>query len=201
MTQVNKVLNLDIDTRQQIDRLLIQGKSRRSIALQYGVSEDSLARYEQNHLSGRLVAAAGRRDHRHLQKVLVEVDQLLLTSKDILEDALSQGHNTLALKAIKEVRNNLEILAKVETAISQQMQAQAQIIEVEEGKHSHITDEWHKAFRKLPAAEQEAYRATTIKCFAMIGSISENVQTDEEDLGEDPTPVDPVPPIRRKRPK
>ena len=109
------IRELPDDMRLDIERQLVRGVSKSSIVRQYGsygVTKDNLLYYERNGLSGCLASAWRKKSENNVVQVLDEMDDLLETSKGILQDALEKGHNSLAVKTIAQIRGNLELIGR-----------------------------------------------------------------------------------------
>jgi hypothetical protein len=105
------------DHRLEIDRQIIQGKSRASISRKYGISEASLSAHKQNHLSRQLAQAVRQRDALEGLNLLSEIEELLTRTKSILTKAEKKKKYTLALSAIRELRGTYELLSKIAFAL------------------------------------------------------------------------------------
>lgn len=181
MSRTNKILDLDKDQIQQIDRLLCRGKSKASISREFGVSEDSVRNYEQVHLPARALAGSQRSLKAHTERLFDELLDLAQITKDILKTSLEDGHRGLSLKAVQQNRNNIETLTRFVISMEELQMKQNTVLEVSAG-NSYINAAWHKNFKKLPNAEKLAFQNTLLKCLHSTGPTH---------YEEDTTRVDP----------
>ena len=99
--------------RDAIDRALVGGASNRSVASLYDVSEASVRRHKANHLPAKLVMAQAAEEVAEADTLLDQVKGLQSRAYSILDRAEEAGELKTALSAIREVRGNLELLAKL----------------------------------------------------------------------------------------
>jgi hypothetical protein len=121
--RICKICNLDEKDRKEVDRQLVQGKSKSIIARTYNVPVDSLNYHKAHHLTPRLVAAVESWEVRESKNILSELSQLMEETREILQEARAKEHNGLALKAIQQIRGNLSLLAAIENEIFKQQQS------------------------------------------------------------------------------
>jgi len=104
----------------QVDRKIVAGVPLSRIGQEFNLSPDALARHRDRHLAAQLRSAATRTLKNHTHDLLADMQDLMATSKEILESAMADNHRGLSLKAIKEVRNNVETLGKILFSMNQQ---------------------------------------------------------------------------------
>jgi hypothetical protein len=99
--------------REAIDRALVGGASNRSVASLYNVSEAAVRRHKANHLPAKLVMAHAAEEVAQADDLLAEVRSLQARTLSILEAAEAARQLPTALRAIKEARSNVELLARL----------------------------------------------------------------------------------------
>lgn len=99
--------------REEIDRALVDGRSLRHIAAQYGLTSSSLFRHRKCHLPAHLARS------KHAE-IIASADSILAAVEDLRKrimlifDQAEQVHDwTLALSASREARSVLQLLAEV----------------------------------------------------------------------------------------
>ncbi len=117
MTQVCRTCNHT--NRLDIDRALVSGKSKASVAREFGVSVDSLSYHAEHHLSRQLVQAYEKKEALEGLNLLSEIEDLLQRTKRILTEAEKKKKYNLALRAIREARGVYELLSKIAFALHQ----------------------------------------------------------------------------------
>lgn len=95
-----------------INAALVGGASYRDIARQFAVSKDALFRHRQ-HLPAELVKAQEAKEIAQADNLLEQLKDLQRRTLSILQAAEQDNDHATALKAIKEARGNLELLAKL----------------------------------------------------------------------------------------
>ncbi len=101
------------DSREAINRELVEGVPSRNIAERYGTSVASLHRHKAEHLPGKLVKAREALDVAEADDLLGQVRDIHARTLAILEAVEATGEHRIALAAIREARSNLELLAKL----------------------------------------------------------------------------------------
>jgi DNA-binding transcriptional ArsR family regulator len=101
--------------REAIEAALVAGElSNRRIATHYGVTEAALRRHvSAGHIPQRLVKAQEAAEAASADTLLAQVKGLQARALAILDKAEAAGDLKTALSAIREVRGNLELLAKL----------------------------------------------------------------------------------------
>jgi len=99
--------------REEIDRALVGDASNRSIASLYDVSEAAVRRHKSKHLPGKLALAHEAVEVAQADDLLADVRSLQARTLSILEAAEATRQLPTALRAIKEARSNVELLAKL----------------------------------------------------------------------------------------
>lgn len=109
--------------RREIDEALVAGKPVRDIAGRYDISKTALQRHKE-HLSGKLVKAAERREERHGTSLLDQLGALTARSQTLLSSIFPELQNgekqTISPKdardvsaVVREVRENLRLTAQL----------------------------------------------------------------------------------------
>jgi hypothetical protein len=113
MTMVCKICNHP--RRLEIDREIVQGKSRAHIARQFGVSGDSVGHHREHHLSRQLTQAWTKKEGLDAVNLMAEIEEIIGKAKDIFNRNYEAGRDLTALKALAEQRGVLDLLLKVAT--------------------------------------------------------------------------------------
>lgn len=108
---------------QEIDSLLISGEGGglRKLAERFGLSRDSLRRHRQKHLASAVAKASGAvitrvdPDPAGLMQQLASLERRVTA---LLDKAESDGETATAIRAATELRNQVELLAKLMGEIS-----------------------------------------------------------------------------------
>src|SRR4051812_34093457 len=103
----------DHPDRQNIDARLMGSDSLRNIAQQVHVSTTALLRHKQHHLPELLLQARETENVARADEILANVRKLQRRTETILDTAEAAGDHRTALAAIRELRNHLELLAKL----------------------------------------------------------------------------------------
>jgi hypothetical protein len=104
------------DEREAIDKALLNGTPYRDIAGRCEVSKSAVARHRQ-HLSKTLVKARAAVEVAKADKLLERVLGLCRRAEDLLDRAEQDGLLDTALRAIREARGCLELLARLNGAL------------------------------------------------------------------------------------
>jgi hypothetical protein len=96
--------------RDEIDRLLVVGSSMRAMAGRFGCGRSSLMRHKAAHLSPAIVQVAKEHEADRIVTLLDRVSRLVDAAESILKTAQDTGKASLALSAIREVRESLKLL-------------------------------------------------------------------------------------------
>lgn len=97
-----------------INRALVGGAPYRSVANRYeSLSQAAVQRHQENHIPATLAKASEAQDVAAADDLLAQVRDLQARTLAILEAAEGVSQHRTALSAIREARNNLELLAKL----------------------------------------------------------------------------------------
>ncbi len=99
--------------RRAIDAALVSGEPFRKTAERFGTSTTALHRHKSEHLPVTLSKAREAEEVAYAGDLLEEVRSLQKRALGILDKAEASGELRIALSAIREVRGNLELLAKL----------------------------------------------------------------------------------------
>lgn len=99
--------------RETIDREIVAGGRNRAIARRYGLEKDAVRRHRDGHLPETLARAQDAAEIAHADGLLDEVRDLQERTLAILSKAEASGDPDTALKAIREARRNVELLARL----------------------------------------------------------------------------------------
>ena len=100
------------EQRPEIDAALLNGEPYRHIAARFDTSTGALQRHRE-HLPSQLVKAREAEEITQADTLLEQVRSLQTRALSILDRADDSGDLRTALGAIREVRSNLELLAKL----------------------------------------------------------------------------------------
>jgi hypothetical protein len=101
------------ESRDEIDRSLVEGTPNRVVARQHGLHHDAVRRHREDHLPAKLVRAKENRDLTEADALMRRMLQLEQSARRILGKAEASGDLRTALSGIREARSTLELLAKV----------------------------------------------------------------------------------------
>lgn len=100
---------------EEIDRAIVGGASHRQIAADFGVTRQAVQRHSANgHVAAALLKAKDAAELVRADGLLGEVQALRDRALDCLTKAEAAGDLSTALKAIREARGSVELLAKLE---------------------------------------------------------------------------------------
>lgn len=117
------ICSLPHDERLRIDRQLIRGVKVGSVASDLGLPSHVVSRHKNKHIHVQLATAYDKKNKNLARTVTQELDELVKIAKSILTKAQKNGHNTLSLAALKELRGQFELMSKIAWAKDQAMQA------------------------------------------------------------------------------
>ncbi len=101
------------DLRDEVDRALVAGEPFRSIAARFGLSKTALIRHKRSHIPACLTLAHEAAEVCRADDLLGQVAALRDRAINILDCAESAGELDVALRAIRETRSCLEVLARL----------------------------------------------------------------------------------------
>ncbi|MHB8162786.1 MAG: hypothetical protein ACYDDV_00380 [Methanoregula sp.] len=99
--------------QQEIEKAIIARQSNRSIARQFDVSKDAVARHRKDHLPDKLVKAADAKGRRDAEKLLDLMDELLTDVKGVIKAAKSSKDQRTLLLGIREGRETASRLLEL----------------------------------------------------------------------------------------
>ncbi len=97
----------------KINSELIQGLTPYELARYYSLNRNSMQRHFENHLPQQLVKANEARAVTNADRLLSEMQLLHERTENILTKAEETNNPLVALRAIREMRGNFELLAKI----------------------------------------------------------------------------------------
>src|SRR5918995_4619545 len=101
------------DERDSIEDAFIVGTPKRRIASHYGVSERAVRHHLREHLPALLALARDAERAARADSLLDRIEVLQSRTLAILEATEETGEHRTALAAIREARNNLELIGEV----------------------------------------------------------------------------------------
>ncbi len=149
----------------EIDRSLVQGKSHSSIARSYGVNAQAVWRHAENHLSRQLVQAYDKKEMAESMNLLARIEDILDKAKNIFDRNYEQKRDGLALKALSEQRNTIELLAKIAAYLheSRAMELQSQQGDYETRREEEEREFVAQALDRLNPAEADMWEKLCLK--------------------------------------
>lgn len=111
--------------REEIDKQLVSGVSLRDIAKQHQLSVASVHRHKSEHISD-ILAKSEHAKVIYADNLLEQLNDLQLTTIEILNDAKSSGDTRTALQAISQARNNIELYSKISGEYEQHISLKTQ---------------------------------------------------------------------------
>ena len=104
--------------RAEIDRAILSGESYRAIARRFGLSKDAIRRHR-DHIPSQLARAVEAEEAARADDLLGQVQELRDRALRILERAERSQDLQTALRAIREARQCVELLAKLAGELSE----------------------------------------------------------------------------------
>jgi hypothetical protein len=151
----------DHKERATIDRLLVrQARANRAIALRYGLIHTSLRRHRDNHLPAKLAKAEAASELARSDQLLAELRDLHERTRLMLEDAEAAGDLSTALRAVREARGCLELLAKLLGEFPERPEL-----------HLHLSAEW-QAIQVAILTALEPYPKARVRVAEAIESLT-----------------------------
>ena len=137
MPRVCSVCDLPLNTRRKVDRELLQGRSKKILAQEHGVKEQALLHHQKHHLYPQMVRHIDSFEQETTLDLFKEIEELMEETKKILDEARENKHNSIALKAISQLRGNLTLFAQIKSELYKQELLSQGITpqEVEEFRH------------------------------------------------------------------
>ena len=100
--------------RKKIDELILKGDSFRTLSSRFKCSESAIKRHTRNgHVSQKLIKAEGAKDLSDAEDIMKKVQTLEEKANKILDRADSKESDTVALNAIREIREVLKLYAQL----------------------------------------------------------------------------------------
>lgn len=99
--------------RNAIDKALVAGTAAEEIAKRYGLAARSVRRHAAGHLPATLARAQAAAEVAHAEDLLEQLRDLQRRTLAILGAAEATDDRTIGLRAIREARGNLELLARL----------------------------------------------------------------------------------------
>lgn len=157
------------DTK-DIEKEIVQGRAHTQIAKKYGLDHQAVRYHKLNHLPETLIRSTGLKRKTHAENILGGIEELLSETETILKEARQDGHNRLALDAIKEGRNTYELLSKIAVKLREYQQ-----VDQKKNEH-HIQQQLQKGLEALSDEELIAWNALLHK---VLSANSEEVLSEE----------------------
>lgn len=98
----------------KINEALVRGDGYRTISRTFSVSEHALKRHAKNHLPKTLAKAKSAKEIANADNLLEKIKNLQEKTLNILRKAEEKGDLKVCLNAIREARENIELLAKLQ---------------------------------------------------------------------------------------
>lgn len=132
MTQVCSICNHP--KRLEIDREIISGRSLATLSRKYDVSWDSLNNHKNKHISYQLSQAMQKKDLQNSFDLLGKIDQILTKAEMIFDRNFQKGRDGLAIKALSEQRNTIDLLAKISWMLHEARLTELEQARIESGQ-------------------------------------------------------------------
>ena len=113
MTRACSICTLPLEVRRLVDEELVCRAPYRTIAHTYGVSRYALMRHAKEHLPATLAKGHEAEVRADADKLLRNLEGLHGRTLRLLKGAEDEGEVHTALRAIREARGNLELLARL----------------------------------------------------------------------------------------
>jgi hypothetical protein len=112
----------------EIDREIIQARSFEAISRQFGVSSAAVSHHSHEHLSRQLVQAYQQRELSESMNLLGRIDKILLHAEEIFDRNFKARRDHVALKALGEQRQTIDMLARISMYLHEARAAELQSI-------------------------------------------------------------------------
>lgn len=99
--------------RLEIEKLFLNGVTYRDISRQHSVSKDAVCRHIAEHVYREMAAAKTEEAKSRTSDLFGELDKLSVDARRILASAEHDNDYHAAIKALSELRRQLEIIAKL----------------------------------------------------------------------------------------
>jgi len=99
--------------KEEIIQALIDGKSYRTITVQYGISATSVGRYMREKLSAQASQALEKRGEETGEMIVKQMDKIQSIVMEVLENERMKNNTFQILAAAREFRAGLEFLARI----------------------------------------------------------------------------------------
>lgn len=180
MGQGCKVCNLDEKTRKKMEEDYVNGVSVTKIAQKSGIGYDSVYRHMREDVPESLIKAMDEKKLDYGSNLLNKIDDVLDKATTIFKRNYEKERDGMALKALQEKRNTLELLSKISWALHQ---SKVQEREARQAESFGQDDEKIAEMQaRLNKTEKDVYFRLLMK---MTGQADEDVfQSDDEDEPE-----------------
>lgn len=101
------------DKTHEINQKIVEGVPHTEIARQFDLNNQAVRRHSINHLPEKTVQAHQIAEKQHSEDLLDTIQGLLDKSRNIMDEAIQSNDQNIALKAIKESRNTVQLMAKI----------------------------------------------------------------------------------------
>ena len=122
MGNSSKIMNLQYNTRLELERELVQGKSISGIARKFNVSRDSLEYHKRHNLSQSMARAWSHKLDVDNMSLLDDLNNLIDRTKNILDKAEDKEQLGTQLQAIREIRESYKLLSQIAFSLAQAKQ-------------------------------------------------------------------------------
>lgn len=136
-----------------IDRQLVEGVSIAQVSRSFGIPYNSVFNHK-SHISRQLTQVLARQETIHNFNLLEKIDQIILRAEDLFQRNYDKGRDGLALKALAESRNTVELLAKISFQLEQTRQAELELARIQSGEVTiELQDDFQSKLSVLNSAE------------------------------------------------
>ncbi len=132
MTMTCKICNHP--RRLEIDREVVKGTSTATIARNFDVNYNALSNHTMNHISRQLAQVWEKRALEENMNLLGRIDLIIQRAEDIYHRNYKLKKDNIALKALDNQKNTIELLAKISYSLHQAKLAELEIQRHESGE-------------------------------------------------------------------
>jgi len=159
------------EKREEIDRLLVQGGTMRTMAHQYGVSNDALKRHKKSHLPKSLTVAKQAESVTKAEDLFSQIDLYKERLDKTIEMAEKEGDFKACMSGFKAILAYLEFLSKLRGELPPENQVNVQVVvaEVREGYDKEFRVIWEVLNELGPEVRAEVSRRIKQKCPELTG--------------------------------
>ena len=132
--------------RYKMEKDYVNGSTKAQIARTYGVGYDSVRYHMEHHLPDKMIKGVEKRDKQESIDLFYRIESVLAKAERIFDRNYQGGRDHVSLKALAEIRNSLELLAKARTAVhqAQQQESDEENAPWDQGSYDRMAKHWER---------------------------------------------------------